>query len=47
MTCGGGTWSYHPPQSSQVTMMAVFAQYELVPIALTIEATQDGPPRLS
>src|SRR5216683_4711143 len=40
----GATWSYQPPQSSQVMTMAVFAQYGLLPIALTMEATQDGPP---
>src|SRR5882672_9312414 len=41
-TCGGGTWSYHPPQSSQVIMIAVFDQV-LPPMEFTMEETQDGP----
>ena len=39
----GATWSYQPPQSSQVMMIAVLDQYELLPIALTMDATHDGP----
>src|SRR5579864_2547609 len=41
--CCGGTWSYKPPQSSQVTKIAVFCQYGELPMALTTEATQLGP----
>ena len=40
---GGTTWSYQPPQSSHVTKIAVSLQYGLSPIALTTEATHDGP----
>jgi hypothetical protein len=47
ITLGGETWSYQPPQSSHVTIIAVSAQYELLPIALTIAATHDGPPLLA
>src|SRR6516162_3923031 len=43
-TCGGGTLSYQPPQSSQRTIMAVSFQYWLVPIALTTLVIQRGPP---
>jgi len=46
-----GSWSYQPPQSSQVIRMAVSFQYPalpshevLLPIALTIEVTHEGPP---
>jgi len=39
----GATWSYHPPQSSHVMKMAVLDQYGLLPMALTMDATQDGP----
>src|SRR5712692_2147801 len=39
----GATWSYHPPQSSHAIKMAVLDQYGLLPMALTIDATQDGP----
>jgi hypothetical protein len=46
----GGSWSYQPPQSSQVMMIAVVLQYELpsgfvhglCPTALTMDATHDG-----
>src|SRR5579864_5022530 len=48
---GGATWSYQPPQSSQVMTIAVSDQYPAppshvvaVPIAFTTEATHDGPP---
>src|SRR5215475_6177180 len=27
-TCGGGTWSHHPPLESQITMMAALPQIE-------------------
>src|SRR5271170_5685205 len=40
---GGATWSYHPPQSSHVMIMAVFFQYWLVPMAFTTDATHEGP----
>lgn len=39
----GATWSYHPPQSSHVMIIAVFDQYGLAPMAFTIDATHDGP----
>ena len=42
-SCGGGTLSYHPPQSSHSTTIAVVFQYWLSPIALTTPATHDGP----
>lgn len=40
---GGLTWSYQPPQSSQVTKMAVEFQKGLAPMALVMPATQSGP----
>src|SRR5579864_4827979 len=48
----GGSWSYHPPQSSQVMKMAVVFQkllpsvflQVLLPMAFTSDATQAGPP---
>src|SRR5665811_1180404 len=42
-SCGGGTSSYQPPQSSHKTTIAVEFQYWLSPIVLTTAATQDGP----
>ena len=39
-TCGGGRLSYHPPQSSHRTTIAVSFQYWLVPIALTTLVSQ-------
>src|ERR1051326_3333247 len=39
-TCGGGTWSYQPPKSSQVTKIAVELHSELCMIAFTIEDTK-------
>src|SRR4029077_16619524 len=39
-TCGGGTWSYQPPKSSQVTKIAVEFHSELCMIAFTIEDTK-------
>src|SRR5665213_3784271 len=46
-SCGGAASSYHPPQSSHSTTMAVDFQYLLLPMALTTAATQDGPVSLS
>src|SRR5277367_5889593 len=44
---GGATLSNQPPQSSQVIRIAVLSQYLLVPMALTTDATHEGPwPRL-
>src|SRR5215467_3322554 len=48
----GTSWSYHPPQSSQVIKMAVVSQkllpsgflHGLLPMAFTSEATHEGPP---
>src|SRR5580698_2104467 len=42
-SCGGGALSNQPPQSSQITTIAVESQYELSPIALTIDVTHGGP----
>src|SRR5580700_7377825 len=42
-TSGGGTWSYHPPQSSQLIRMTVESQNGLSPIAFTTFPTQSGP----
>src|SRR5215467_3669685 len=39
-TTGGGTWSYQPPKSSQVTKIAVEDHAGLFMIALTIEETK-------
>ena len=39
-TVGGGTWSYQPPKSSQVTKIAVDDQAGLFMMAFTMEATQ-------
>src|SRR6266436_542518 len=41
-TCGGGTWSYQPPQSSQVSTIAVLDQVR-PPMEFTMEATHEGP----
>src|ERR1700729_353511 len=45
-SCGGGTLSYQPPQSSQSTTIAVDCQYGLSPTALTTLLTHDGPSSL-
>src|SRR5262250_3624292 len=39
-TTGGGTWSYQPPKSSQVTKIAVEGHAGLFMIALTTEETK-------
>src|SRR5260370_41135251 len=39
-TTGGGTWSYQPPKSSQVTKIAVEDHAGLFMIALTMEDTK-------
>src|SRR5580700_10500468 len=39
-TTGGGTWSYQPPKSSQVTKIAVEDQAGLFMIAFTMEDTK-------
>ena len=35
--------SYQPPQSSHMTMTAVFFQYWLSPTAFTTDVTHEGP----
>src|ERR1700716_3837552 len=40
---GGTTWSYQPPQSSQVTKIAVSFHYWLLPVALAVDDTHAGP----
>src|ERR1700722_1296132 len=42
-SCSGAALSYQPPQSSHTTTIAVEFQFGPVPIALTTDATQDGP----